>query len=71
MEHATLRAHERYLLLANIAHVTYDGLHWTTWRIESLEAVSPRAFEHILVGAEVRNHVASKALGNERKVASV
>lgn len=71
VEHATIRAYVCYLLLANIAHVTYDGLQRTTWQIESLEAVRPRAFEHTPVGAEVRNDIAWETLGSARKVASM
>lgn len=71
VEHAAIRASVCYLLLANIAHVTYDGLQRTMWQIESLETVRPGAFEHTPVGAEVRNDITSEALGNARKVASM
>jgi hypothetical protein len=71
VKHTIIRAFVCYLLLANIAHLTYDGLQRTTWQIESLEAVRSRAFEHTPVVAVVRNAIASEALGNARKVASM
>ena len=58
MGRAAIRAQERYSLLANRAHVTYDGLQQTMLQIALLEVASPRALERTQVGAEVRKCVA-------------